>query len=489
MAVVFSSRQIKRTRSLLARFNAVLHAARFYPAQHPIERALVQDLMEVIHEYHAEGADLPLTFFEGELLLGENLLPDDSIMFEQLIRDMSSTGVGSITFGRGLTVDELHRAMRVIGVDSEKAASTEGGLPRMLVDADVEHVSVGAVAAVGKTATIASGVEPEVARRSYSTALDLMREMDRAVHTAQPVSAARIQGVVQGLIDSIVGNRHAILELSGLKSYDEYTYFHSVNVTILSLTLGSSITQDQRFLSALGCGALMHDLGKVSIDVDVLNKPGTLSPDEWSTIREHPVQGAEVAARVPGLDRASLVVILEHHMRYDTTGYPVVKGSRTRPHLASRILGIADAYDAMTSNRTYSPARLQSEAMEVLVENMGTAFDPVLVRLFVNTLGAYPPRSVVRLSDGDIAVVLSANSDDITRPRVRAIADANGVLHEPLDIDLLSDAEAREIVGCLDPAGLDIDIEDYLSDLHESAGAPGGAEETPDPVSQPGASR
>jgi HD-GYP domain-containing protein (c-di-GMP phosphodiesterase class II) len=280
-------------------------------------------------------------------------------------------------------------------------------------------------------------------------------------------------------------NRHAILELSGLKSYDEYTYFHSVNVTVLSLTLGSAITQSQRFLSALGCGALMHDLGKVVIDVDVLNKPGDLSPDDWSRIQEHPMQGAEVAARVPGLDRAAVVAILEHHMRYDLNGYPVVKSAPPRPHLASRILGITDAYDAMTSFRTYSPARLQPEAMEVLVDGMGTAFDPTLVKFFINTLGAYPPRSVVRLSDGDVAVVVSANSEDIVRPKVRAIADASGILHEPVDIDLLGDPETRQIVGCLDPAGLDIDIEDFLTGLSVGAGAPGSALATADPATQP----
>ncbi len=188
-----------------------------------------------------------------------------------------------------------------------------------------------------------------------------------------------------------------------------------MNVSILSLALGSMLTHDFRFLSTLGVGALLHDLGKMTIDLKTLNKTGPLTSDEWTEIRQHPLLGAENAALTPGLDKAALVIVLEHHMRYDLTGYPQRVPPRTQ-HLASRIVAVADAYDAMTSRRSYSVARRQDDAIVTLVKNAGSALDPTLVRLFVSLMGLYPPRSVVLLSSGETGVVVAPNPHSSRRP-------------------------------------------------------------------------
>jgi HD-GYP domain-containing protein (c-di-GMP phosphodiesterase class II) len=289
-----------------------------------------------------------------------------------------------------------------------------------------------------------------------------MRELDRLVKSNRAASAERVRGVVRGLVDNILTNRHALVGLTGLKDHDEYTFFHSVNVAILSLALGSMLSSDRRFLNSLGVGALMHDIGKMAIDLDILNKPGALSSDEWDQVRRHPLIGAGVAASMPGLDRASIVVILEHHMRADLDGYPQRRPPR-KQHLSSRIVALADAYDAMTSRRAYSDARLQDESMEVLAKNSGSAFDPVLVRLFVQMLGVYPPRSVVRLSTGETGIVLRPGQADLLRPHVRVFADAAGTIVEPYDVDLTSiGGTGPAIEACIDPTGLNVEVNDYL---------------------------
>jgi HD-GYP domain-containing protein (c-di-GMP phosphodiesterase class II) len=194
----------------------------------------------------------------------------------------------------------------------------------------------------------------------------------------------------------------------------------------------------------------------------VLTKPGSLSAEEWDLMRMHPVYGAEVAAGMRGLDRSSIVVILEHHMRYDLDGYPQRKPRRPQ-HLTSRIVAIADAYDAMTSRRTYAVAHRQDEAVEVLAKNAGTAFDPVLVRMFTQMLGVYPPRSVTRLTSGEVAIVTTPNPD-ILAPCVRVITSPDGAFIEPYDLDL-SDAAAadgRKVEACLDPQAVGIDVDDFL---------------------------
>ncbi len=124
-------------------------------------------------------------------------------------------------------------------------------------------------------------------------------------------------------------------------------------MAILSVSLASTISRDPRFLSSLGSGALLHDIGKLEVGLDIIEKPGRLDADEWEKMRQHPLLGAQMAAQMPGVDSAVLVPILEHHMAWDGSGYPS-RTPRRKQHLSSRIVAVADSYDAMTSKRSYS---------------------------------------------------------------------------------------------------------------------------------------
>ncbi len=461
-AIAFSSAQVARARDLLTRMYALRRSAKFYPPEHPAVDESAQMLFEVVGRYHSEGVDVPLAFFEGEVFLGERFLAEDSVLFDQLVRDMTSIGAGSVTFRRGLTLDELRRALPLIGSDYADVKSA-GGIEVIQAAVGTPHVVVGAVTVMDAVSRMDQIEDRELAKEVYGGALELMRELERVIRTNRSVSSSSVRGVVRSLVDNVLNNRYAMLELTGLRNHDEYTFYHSVNVAILSLALGSMVTNDYRFLSSLGVGALMHDIGKLAIDLEVLNKPGALTSEEWALVRQHPVYGAEVAAGMPGLDKASVVVILEHHMRHDLTGYPGRIPAR-KQHLASRIVAIADAYDAMTSRRSYSAARLQDEGMSLLARNADAAFDPALVRLFITLLGVYPPRSVVRLSTGETAVVTASNEHDVLRPHVRVISSPTGAMVEPFDVDL-SDVRAaggRTIARCLDPEGMNVDVEDFL---------------------------
>jgi HD-GYP domain-containing protein (c-di-GMP phosphodiesterase class II) len=461
-AITYSANQLQRARELLSRFYAARRAARFYPPGHPATDEAIASLQEILETYHAEGADVVLTFFDDELLLGEQLLTEESVLFDQLIREMVAIGAGNVVFFRGVETQELGRALVVLALDVA-ALDRKGGLVSAVRDAALSHIAVSAVAAGEDADRQEDGEQQEAPRAAYNNAVELMRDLEAIIRRNGTIYAGPVRGVVKTLLDNVLTNRSAMLELSGLKDYDEYTFYHSVNVTILSLALGSNISRDPRFLATLGVGALMHDIGKIVIDVETLNKPGALDPEEWSEVRKHPLFGAEQAALTPGLDKAAVVVILEHHMRYDSCGYP--QRFPVRPqHLASRVVAIADAYDAMTSRRSYSAARLPDEAIAVLAANVGTAFDPVLVRLFIDMMGCYPPRAVVRLTTGETAVVTVPNEGDPLLPHVRVFADASGAVVEPFDVDLLDAAGAggRAIERCLDPAGLNVDISDFL---------------------------
>lgn len=459
----FSTKQVQRARDLLARLYGLRRAKRLYPIEHPAVATAAGELFEVISAYHAEGVDVPITFFEDEVLLGEQMLPEDSVLFDQLIRDMTAIGAGSIVFRRGLDVAELIRFAGVIGARYDEVAALPNGIASLVEQAGLSRIELSAVNVVRDDVAVVDEDAAQAAKASYTNALDLLRELERLIRSNQPMSAGGIKGAARSLVDNVLRNRFAMLELSSLKSFDEYTFYHSINVAILSLALGSTLTRDYRFLSSLGVGALLHDVGKLSVPLETLNKTTPLTSGEWAEIREHPVRGAEMAALTNGLDRASLVCVLEHHMRYDLTGYPARTPQRTQ-HISSRIVAVADAYDAMTSQRPYSAPRMQDEAMEIIIKNAGSALDPVLVRLFVDTLGFYPPRSLVLLSTGETAIVVSPSPLSPTRPVVRIIADTSGTITAPADIDLSDDSAGagRSVVRCLDPSGMNVEIADFV---------------------------
>jgi HD-GYP domain-containing protein (c-di-GMP phosphodiesterase class II) len=459
-STVFSARQTARARDLLARFSGARRSVTFYPRGHVVVRDNLQALMTAIEQYHADGVDVPLVFFDNEVLLGEQLLAQESMIFDQLIRDMTESGQTSVAFLQGLDMDELERALQVLSLDGY-GVEQAGGLEAAVASVSIPHVQIGTVA-FARDAGDFENPEDTDNRRAYMHAIDAVREFGAKAKNNKPVSVYQVRDAARSIVDNVLGNKGAMLELSGMKSHDEYTFFHSVNVTILSVALGSLISPNRRFLNSLGVGALMHDIGKMSVDLEVLNKKGPLSAKEWEIMRLHPVHGAETAALMRGLDRSSIVVILEHHMRYDLDGYPE-RSPRRPQHLTSRIVALADAYDAMTSRRSYARARPQDEAMEILAKNSGTAFDPGLVRMFTQMMGIYPPRSVVRLTSREIAIVVSATSD-VIKPCVRVIADKDGRFVDPHDVDLSDpvQADGRRIDQCLDAEALNIEVDDFM---------------------------
>lgn len=228
---------------------------------------------------------------------------------------------------------------------------------------------------------------------------------------------------------------------------DGELYHHSVNVTFFSLSLGLAMGMDDDNLIELGIGTLLHDVGKLRIPDVILRKPGRLTPEEFETVKLHASYGFEILGRVSDLPVASVRVALQHHEKYDGTGYP--QGlKRQEIHLFGRIACVADVYEALTANRVYRTGYLPHQAYELLLGAGGTQFDPAVVDKFVNTIAVYPSGATLLLSNGYRAVVLSSARRQTHRPLVRIIEDASGnPVQQPWQLDLLTE-RTTEIVGC-----------------------------------------
>jgi putative nucleotidyltransferase with HDIG domain len=237
-----------------------------------------------------------------------------------------------------------------------------------------------------------------------------------------------------------------------------------VNVSILAMAQARAIGIDGKLLREFGMSALMHDIGKVRTPKEILNKPGKLTDQEFVIMRRHVVDGAEILRRTPEMPILAPVVAFEHHLRLDGSGYPftVKRGSL---NLGSMLCAIADVYDAMRSQRTYQQAYPTERILAVLKTNEGAQMDQNLVRRFVQLLGIYPPGNLVKLSTGEVAVVLRVHAPDPHRPRVRVLFTADGGrLDLPFERNLWEPQADRGGDGTLETVVTPVDPADYSLD-------------------------
>ncbi|WP_099469589.1 HD-GYP domain-containing protein [Konateibacter massiliensis] len=243
------------------------------------------------------------------------------------------------------------------------------------------------------------------------------------------------------IIDEITLNSDVIANMVDLKIYDDYTYFHSINVSILALIIGNSLRLQKKTLIQLGMAAMLHDIGKKFTPIEILSKPGKLTDEEFTIIKEHPYNGYQfIKDNFPTISATAYVGILQHHERYDGSGYPC--GTKAQDiSLFGRILAVCDVYDALVSERPYHKPHLPSEALEFIQGGSGTMFDPAIVLAFSYKIASYPLGTAVELSNGEIGIVVKNYEEFNTRPKVKIIKN-NVVSHY---IDLKSDYDARNI--------------------------------------------
>jgi HD-GYP domain-containing protein (c-di-GMP phosphodiesterase class II) len=271
-----------------------------------------------------------------------------------------------------------------------------------------------------------------IKKEAKQTIENIMNE----VRFGKQIKAEKVEHVVEKMIESIFRNEDALVSLGRIRNVDEYTYVHSMSVSILMLSFGKYLRCEPRELKEIGVGAMLHDIGKMKIPSGILKKNVQLTDTEYNIVRGHVDQGRRLLEETKGITEKSILLALQHHERVDGTGYPNrLKAGEIEKF--AQMAAIADVYDAMTSKRCYQRRYEPTEVLKKLYEWSGSLFDKELVHQFVRCIGIYPVGTLVHLENHMLGVVISHGVESLLRPVVRIAYDIRGRRYvTPYDVDL-----------------------------------------------------
>jgi HD-GYP domain-containing protein (c-di-GMP phosphodiesterase class II) len=446
---------IDQIRRWITTFLTALHNRALYPPGHPAMVGSAAEVEARLGEILTQNEVLQLAIIGDRVLLPTYPGDGQELRLEGGLKEFHRHGIEHLTFSRGIEPPELEALFDLLLVTTPGPTDAQ----RALQDAGVRNIRVGRIA-TGDTPAQGDG---QIAKQLYQKALHSIEELHRIITEDRTVPVDRAREIVDAVVqDHRRGSQ--LQALTWLKSHDDYTYTHVLNVCILTVAQARTFGVPESQLHAVGVASLLHDTGKCFVPPELLRKPGKLTPTEFEIVKAHPVLGAKLLRTIPNIDDLTVLVSYEHHVRFDGGGYP--RQAHRRPlNLISRMCTIADYYDALRTIRSYKDEITPDEALRIMSQGAGTILDPILFKHFVNMVGPYPRGCLVELSDGCLGVVVTTHAGFPTRPTVRTVLDRDGTpLAEPLTIDLRATQHDSplEIAHAVDPNKVSVGADDYL---------------------------
>lgn len=256
------------------------------------------------------------------------------------------------------------------------------------------------------------------------------------------IEKTKVREVISKLVEEIITkHENSLLNLMDIRSHDKYTFSHSINVSTLATLIGIKQKLKRKEIEELALGALLHDVGKIMIGREILDKPGKLTKEEFEEIKKHPIYSYNILSREEDISETPRIIAYSHHERYNGKGYPrKLIGDEIPP--SAIVTSLADVYDALTTNRPYRKRLLPHDAMRIIISQTYSDFPVELVRAFLKALSIYPIGSLIKLNTGEIALVIKVNERAIVRPTIRILLDSQGdfIPYSKIqDIDLIKD--------------------------------------------------
>ena len=430
---------------LINQFFILLKTAQIHDSGNIALSQPVDNLLVIIRGLRSEiGEDVSIQVRDDYIFVNEMKLKMDLegfISFIAIIEEFKKRQMGGIEFKAEVNGSDLRKfACAMVHLDT-KQTSPFDMLNQELKRQGIPGIEIEPLETQKEMVSEVATDTKQTAQNTYMRTVSIVSEVMASVKLRQSVSLHKSKRLVQSLVDMLLQDETTVLGLTTIRSHDEYTYAHCVNVGILAMAIGQRLGYNKKRLGELGLSAIFHDIGKADIPLEILNKPSEFTEEEWKIMRRHPILGVKHLIKLKGLDDLAMKIIIggfEHHLNYDLSGYPKLNTKRNLT-LFGRIISVVDCYDALTSSRVYNRIPFPPDkALKFMLSKSGKAFDPVLMKIFVNCLGIYPLGSLVVLDTGEMGVVIQINPhpDKADRPKVKLITDCKGNEKEGHVLDL-----------------------------------------------------
>ncbi len=446
---------MKEAQPIFMNLLGAVKAVNYYPPRHPSRTQPVTRAHQLLKPLLTKRGRLSLAIVEDVLVFEGEPFYDDATVHVELREALEDRRISEIVIHRGVTEEEMTVLVEVLSAGTDAMAAWKD-IGEFLKSRSVTRIEI----------TVEDEDIREKARKVYSDAKNFILDIMKEDRTGAMPKGERAFEITKGLQDIILEDRDALMGLTLLSDYDNYTFNHSVNVGVFSLALATELGFSQEDAMLAGLSGLLHDVGKCRIPLGVINKPGKLTDEEWKLMQTHPVESARILKQMGSAIREEIIVsVLTHHVRYDHTGYPKWEKALL-PY--SEITSVGDCYDSMTTLRPYQKRFEPKEAIDVMQRLKAKALHPEYLDVFIKMLGMYPVGSLVRLNTNELALVFASNPQAQDLPQVKVIMDAHGnYLTEPELVDLATDQArargiTRRIVATVDPAVRNVDLARFL---------------------------
>jgi len=363
----------------------------------------------------------------------------------------------------------LSTGIKEVWIDTSKGLDVEGGESEEGIAAEVETTLAQANTAIKTAPRVDVAQEAARAIKICARSKQAVTSMFQEARMGKALNAEDALPIVEEISTSAMRNPGALISLARLKNKDDYTYMHSVAVCALMVSLARQLGLDEAQTRQAGLAGLLHDVGKMMIPLEILNKPGKLTDAEFEAVKSHPAQGHKILLEGKGVSEVALDVCLHHHEKVDGSGYPE-KLSKEQISLYAKMGAVCDVYDAITSNRPYKNGWEPAESIRKMAEWSNGHFDPAIFQAFVKNIGIYPVGSLVKLESDRLGVIIEQTEKSLLTPKVKVFfsikADTRIV---PEILDLSKPACKDRITSHEDPAKWKIrDIHELWSGLSAS---------------------
>ncbi|HEY7292425.1 MAG TPA: HD domain-containing phosphohydrolase [Vicinamibacterales bacterium] len=386
-----------------------------YPAGHPSIVQKLTEIQDALAKHFRTCTEVRIDIIQGEIFLDGASFSGDVQAHAPIVRELVDLGVDSVYVREGVQPAELLAVAECLWATERSKTET---LNAQLASRGVQSVSLGHLVPLDTRWRAQQWPDAPTGPLdpAYAESLVRAQETFESVAAGNRLDAVTIGDLVQLLLTRVARSHAALGQILAVKQYENLTYCHSVNVSLLSLIIGRQVGLDDATLAALVEAALLHDIGKTRIPLDIVKKPGALDKRERKMIEAHTTLGAEILVQTDGLRPLTPTVALEHHRGVNGTGYPEL--ATAVPHIMSQMVSVADIYEALTGARSYQDPMQPERACLVLARLAGDKLNTSLVKAFVKAITFFPMGSLVRTSLGEFGVVVAVNGADPLHPTI-----------------------------------------------------------------------